>query len=189
MITLTLRLADEVPGSLLTNTVEANLLAGEPYTDDNVATVSTPLPDLGIRKSVVPKAAAPGDTITYTLVFSNAGNEIAQGVVVSDAVPASVTVQSVVSSGAIITDTGVSPPYLWRMQDLGPEQGGVITITGLLGTELPDEYVITNTAVITGTTADSNPKNNHHTVELGLPVDDIYFPLIYKAFVPNPISR
>ncbi len=88
-----------------------------------------------------------------------------------------------------MTDTGLSPPYVWQVQDLGPEQGGVITITGLLGTELPDGYVITNMAVITGTTVDSNVSNNHHTVDLGPPVDDIYLPLIYKAFVPHPISR
>jgi uncharacterized repeat protein (TIGR01451 family) len=180
-ITLTLRLADAgAPGSLLTNAVQANVMAGEPYTDDNLATVSTPLPDLSIRKSLAPNTPAPGDPITYTLVFSNAGRDTARGVVITDAIPVSVTVQSVVSGGVTITDTGATPSYVWQVQDLEPGQGGVIAIGGVLSGELSGGYVLTNTAVVAGITPDGNPSNNRCSISTS-DIASSYLPLIQKG--------
>lgn len=76
--------------------------------------------DLAIIKTVTPTIAAPGQAITYTLAFSNTGTGLATGVVITDIVPVSITVGSVISSGVAIIDTGASPPYVWNVEDLVP---------------------------------------------------------------------
>ncbi len=121
--------------------------------------------DLGIVKTVTPQFAEPGDMITYTLAFSNSGMLTATHVVISDHIPVSVTSTSVVSSGVVITDSGVSPAYVWSVQDLAPGDGGVITITGVLSASLPDG-ILNNTAVISTTSMDQNPDNNHDSADI-----------------------
>jgi uncharacterized repeat protein (TIGR01451 family) len=117
--------------------------------------------DLSIAKSVSPAGAAPGQAITYTLAFSNAGGGTASGVVITDTIPVSVTGTSAVSSGATITQVG-GTRYVWNVQNLAPGQGGVITITGVLSSPLR-VGVFTNTATIAGT-EDGNPANNTSAV-------------------------
>ncbi len=133
-------LEDGGPGDPIWATGAAYVFSGE-----------NPPADLSIAKSVAPSIAAPGSTITYTLVFTNNGPGPATGVVISDALPVSMTVQSVANSGAAITDTGALPPYAWQVADLGVGQGGTITITAEISANLPCGYRFSNTAVITGT--------------------------------------
>jgi uncharacterized repeat protein (TIGR01451 family) len=121
--------------------------------------VAVDLADLSIAKSVMPSAAAPGDTITYTLTFSNGGSGAATDVVITDTIPISVVTTLVVSSGAAITDTGASPGYEWAVQDLAPGQGGVITIAGVLGQGL-SASPFTNTATIGTSAIDADPGDN-----------------------------
>ncbi|MEM7030557.1 MAG: Ig-like domain-containing protein, partial [Chloroflexota bacterium] len=116
------------------------------------------LPDLSLSKTVTPAIAAPGNTITYTLTFSNIGSITATGVIITDSVPISVTNVSVVNNGVTITDTGASPAYAWQVANLSPNEGGVITLTGTLN-NLSAAGVFTNTAKVTAID-DSNPANN-----------------------------
>ncbi len=159
-ITLTLRLdGGDLDPAGLTNRVEANAMPGEPYTDDNVATVTTSFPDLGIHKTVTPGVAAPGQTLTYTLSFSNSGQETATGVFITDVVPLTLTNVSYAHSGAAVTATG-STPYVWQVQDLGADEGGAITITGVVHPDLRGTSRLTNRASITTTSADLFTQNN-----------------------------
>ena len=59
-------------------------------------------PDLSLVKSVNPTSAEPGETVTYTLSFSNIGDLTASGVVITDVMPISMTVQSVTHSNNIV---------------------------------------------------------------------------------------
>jgi uncharacterized repeat protein (TIGR01451 family) len=124
-----------------------------------------PAPDLTIAKAVTPASAVPGDPITYTLTFSNAGDLIATGVVITDIVPVSLTVQSVVSSGVAITDTGASPPYVWDVQDLAPGAGGVITVSGVLSNPLA-AGTFTNTVAIATSDTESDLDNNESSASV-----------------------
>ncbi|MCD4738040.1 MAG: cadherin-like domain-containing protein, partial [Anaerolineae bacterium] len=85
------------------------------------------------------------------------------GVVITDVVPVSVTVQNVISSGMTITDTGIRPGYVWQVQDLPPGAGGVITITGVLNSTGLPTGVFTNSGTIGSATVDSDPTNNSGT--------------------------
>ncbi len=118
------------------------------------------LSDLSISKVVTPSPAQAGQTITYTLSFSNTGTGTASGVVITDAVPVSVTHSSLnfSSSGATITPTG-SISYVWNVEDLSPGQGGIITITGILSDPLA-AGTFTNTATIATTSVDSDMNSN-----------------------------
>ncbi len=123
-----------------------------------------------IVKTVTPASAAPGEAITYTLDFGNAGVLTATDVVITDSIPVSVTGASVINSGVVITQQG-GTNYAWQVADLAQGEGGVITITGVLSDPLP-VGVFTNTATITTTVSDSNPGNNEDnsgvTVESGV---------------------
>ncbi|MCP4543571.1 MAG: DUF11 domain-containing protein [Chloroflexi bacterium] len=93
-----------------TATITTTLVDGNPSNNsDTIAfTVEPPLAvDMVIHKAVTPAQAAPGDPITYTLTYSNAGDVLATGVVITDIVPVSVKRDglSVSSSGATITGT------------------------------------------------------------------------------------
>jgi uncharacterized repeat protein (TIGR01451 family) len=120
--------------------------------------------DLALRKTVTTGAsgqaavAVPGDTITYTLVFSNAGPGTAVGVVITDTIPISVATTAVVSGGVVITPR-VGTRYVWDVQDLSAGQRGIITITGVLSDPLP-AATFTNTAVITSTALEGDTANN-----------------------------
>jgi uncharacterized repeat protein (TIGR01451 family) len=133
--------------------------------------------DLRVTKAVTPTAAPPGQAITYTLAFSNAGANLATGVFITDLVPFTVTNVAYANSGAIITPM-VGLTYSWRVSDLAPGTGGVITITGVLSPGL-GAGVFTNTATITSTTAETSTANNTGAVgvKINLPpvaTDDTY---------------
>jgi uncharacterized repeat protein (TIGR01451 family) len=117
-------------------------------------------PDLSITKTVIPSTALAGQPVTYTLAFSNAGADLATGVLITDHLPVSITVQSVISHGVAITDTGVQPGFVWQVVDLAPGAGGRITITGIVSPGLVADTRLTNTATIDSATGDINPSNN-----------------------------
>ncbi len=138
--------------------LDTYMLFGDPALRVRVAK-----PDLVIRKSVAPAYPLPGENITYTLVYSNAGDAAAYTVTITDLIPSEVLTPSVTWSGATITRTpGIT--YSWRVTDLVPGAGGTITVTGVLTQGLQDGHTITNTAVITTTSLDSNPDNNRSEV-------------------------
>ena len=101
---------------------------------------------VSLAKSVSPSSAKPGEAITYTLAINNNGAITATNIVLTDIVPANVSVTGIVSAGVSITQAaGVS--YAWQIQDLLPNQGGVITITGRLAKPLA-AGTIPNTATL-----------------------------------------
>ncbi|RME19758.1 MAG: DUF11 domain-containing protein, partial [Candidatus Zixiibacteriota bacterium] len=133
-------------------------------------------PDVQIEKTVAPGSAIPGDTITYTLTFSNSGTGIAEDVVISDNVPVSVTVDNVqwtLGSGVMITTTGSAPTLAWVVSDLPAGAGGAITLTGTLSTSAAlNNTVVTNTATITASN-DTISANNRSSAVVsvgGVPV-------------------
>ncbi len=110
-------------------------------------------PEITIFKGVVPTdTVCPGQTIMYTLAFSNSFKISATNVFITDTLSpaAGLTNVEVISRGVTLTDTG---PLSWRVADLARGQGGIITITGQVATDyawtLTDTAILTNTALIT----------------------------------------
>jgi uncharacterized repeat protein (TIGR01451 family) len=115
--------------------------------------------DVAIVKTVTPGIAAPNQVVTYTLTFTNTGPLPALGVFITDAVPITLTNVSYNNAGAAITPTG-SFSYTWKVADLAPSQGGVITITGIVATSVNGVLDLYNQAEITTTIDDPIPLNN-----------------------------
>jgi len=119
--------------------------------------------DLRLSKTVTPTVVLPGQVITYTLNFSNAGTGLAQGVVISDQLPGELIAADFAGSGAAITPTG-GVSYTWQVDNLGSGQGGVITLTGLLDPILALDTLFSNTATITASTSETDLSNNRASI-------------------------
>ncbi|MGB9724135.1 MAG: ELWxxDGT repeat protein [Chloroflexia bacterium] len=121
-------------------------------------------PDPAINKAVVGAPVVPGTLVTFTLTFGNVGFTQAGEIVITDVVPIYLSHLTFASAGAVVTPTGTIS-YTWLVEDLGPEAGGVITITGILSPGLPGGLMFTNTAVITAI-SDTNPANSTDSVRV-----------------------
>ncbi len=140
---------------------------GAAYSADDITVwLNEPPADLQIGKSVNPSTAEPGDTVTYTLTFSNTGNSTATGVVITDIIPSELSAISYQPSAISITPIG-SINYVWQVEDLSPGEGGLITISGVLSN--PSGGVFTNTATIATTFIETDTNNN--TAQVGLTVN------------------
>jgi uncharacterized repeat protein (TIGR01451 family) len=131
---------------------------------------------VAILKSVTPGVVFPGETVTYTIAFSNAGLGTAFGVIISDSVPVSVTGLSVTNSGAPIFDLGAPPDFVWGLEGLEPGQDGIITITGQISPALTGGGLFTNTAEIVTFGSETDTGNNTsgagvQIAQLGLEAD------------------
>ncbi|HRJ41952.1 MAG TPA: Calx-beta domain-containing protein, partial [Caldilineaceae bacterium] len=111
----------------------------------DVGAVEMQSADAGIAKSVWPATVGTGETITFTLVISAGGTtDPVLGVVVTDTIPAGVTVTSVISSGLAFIQTGASP-YTWQVDSAPVGATGYLTVTG----------VVSTSAALLGTTIDN----------------------------------
>ena len=178
IITITGQLSLTLPGGTFTNTatITSTELERDFENDTSRAsvTVVAPMTDLRIVKDVSSIHATPGQPITYTLTFSNAGNERVTGVVITDILPISVTNTSVISSGVAITQVNGSR-YVWDIAPLDIGQGGVITITGVLSDGLQGGTIFTNTASITTTSAtETDPINNTSSASVIVAAEETY---------------
>ncbi|HQZ23054.1 MAG TPA: SdrD B-like domain-containing protein, partial [Thermoflexales bacterium] len=117
-----------------------------------------PIADVGIRKTG-PATATAGGLITYTLVVTNGGPSVAQGVVVNDFLPGGVTLLSAVASQGAC---GASPLQC-ALGDVAVNGSVSITVTGLADAGLPQGTVLLNTATVASATGDSNTGNNTST--------------------------
>ncbi|MEJ9222075.1 hypothetical protein P4H46_28205 [Paenibacillus glucanolyticus] len=70
-------------GTVFTNVTTATSNETGPTTD-SATVIVTPVPNLVLFKTVTPETAAPGDTVTYTLTATNAGNETLMNVRIVD---------------------------------------------------------------------------------------------------------
>lgn len=147
--------------ALLTSTSGNSGIACVTVDNESICTTVIITASVGLTKQASAAAVSPGDAITYTLTFSNAGPGTANDVIISDSVPSDITITGVFSSGANITQTSGSPNFVWSLGNLTAGSSGVITLTGvvsnnqsLIGTTL------TNTAGITASNDTDNSNND-----------------------------
>ncbi|MCB0168646.1 MAG: VCBS repeat-containing protein, partial [Anaerolineae bacterium] len=123
------------------------------------------LTDLQLTKTGQPFLATPGQAITYTLNFTNAGPGVAENVTIVDDLPVTLTNISVASAGVALQQTNNGQRYTWSVLRLAANSGGVITITGILSSNLTPQPLF-NTATITATSGDSIAGTNQATAGL-----------------------
>jgi uncharacterized repeat protein (TIGR01451 family) len=134
--------ADVTDVAPITNRADAIAATRDPDTANNDATATVNVPDADLRLQKLVSNATPlaGDTVTYTLRLTNNGPDTATGVVVTDALPAGVTV---VGSSAPAPTTYAAG--VWTVPSIPSGQTRVLTID----VRVDVEGLITNTAEVT----------------------------------------
>lgn len=167
-LTLTASVAANAQASL-TNTVTISG-GGEVIVNNNTA--SDPITvilraDLEVVKTANPLAAVPGQPVVYTIDFSNQGMGTATDVVLTDILPDAFHLVNFTNTGALVTDSGATPKFVWDVEDLSEGESGRITINGYFepGT-LPQ--VITNQAAAVTSAIEANPADNTDDASLEL---------------------
>lgn len=124
----------------------------------------TPTADLSIHKRVMPETAVlPGQRITYTLTYTNSGPMTATHVILTDTFPLLVgDVTTSYHGAALVPQPGVQ--FVWQVADLPPNTGGIITLTGVISSQLNAVTVLTNVAAITSSATDPIPGNNQSSI-------------------------
>lgn len=143
-------------------------------TSTAVVTTLTPNADLGVTKSVSTANAQPGDQLTYTILVTNNGPSVAQGVTLTDVLPAGVTFVSGTGPGGTAL-TAVGQTVNVTIGDMNPGLANQLQYTivasvnpGFVGVLSNQVTVATitnegaNTApnVATATTTSTLPNNN-----------------------------
>jgi uncharacterized repeat protein (TIGR01451 family) len=113
----------------------------------------TPSIDLSVTKTDSPDPATVGNSLVYTIQASNGSSATATGVVVTDQLPAGVTLVSVSASQGSCSG---QPTMVCALGSLGPGATATITIV----VQPTAAGTITNTVTIHGGQPDSNPLND-----------------------------
>ena len=98
---------------------------------------------LSLLKVDTPDPVQAGGLLTYTLQYQVMGNEPANGVVLTDTLPAQVTVQSISNGGIQIGNQVV-----WNLGNLAPPATGSVSIVVRVNAPLPNGTVLVNRAAI-----------------------------------------
>lgn len=142
--------------------------------------------DLGLTKSDLPDPVVAGEQLTYELIVTNHGPSTAVNVVVSDNLPAGVSIVSVAATGGGACNAGVpgdaSQPTICAFDSLAKDASETMTI---VVTVLPQTTgVLHNDAEVTADTADSDTSNNYATEKTV--VDAIADLAVTKVDAPDP---
>ncbi|NJM08301.1 DUF11 domain-containing protein [Candidatus Gracilibacteria bacterium] len=141
-----------------------------PNNSDNELTPLNAAPDLTIVKDDGEDVVLAGDTLTYTLVIANVGDQDATGVVVTDALPLELSFISA-SDGGALTGSVVS----WPAFDLDAGETVTYTLVATVADPLPlGTQTIVNDAFVTddgNNGPDPTPPNNTSSDTDRLPPD------------------
>ena len=123
---------------------------------DSAAVRVLPIADLSLTKTASTATPAAGETVTFSLVVSNAGPQTANHVVLTDALPAGLTVVSTTpSQGSCTTDPVVS----CALGALPAGAGAQVLVTALVQATAAGQMLV-NTATVTGDEQDPDPSGN-----------------------------
>jgi len=94
----------------------------------------------------------PGQQVTYTLHYTNNGPSLARQVIITDVIPRWLQQLNITSSAIgpqVISQTSCCAiTYSWYSIMLHPNEGGVITISGIVSPDLAHDTTFTSTATI-----------------------------------------
>ncbi len=151
----------------ITNTVFITSSTPDSNLTDNYAAASTvvtttlppPTTNLSVTKSDSPDPVQAGSTLTYTLLYTNAGPTDAQHVWLLDTLPDGVSFEGVVSINPPLFGPTLTGQLLaWYTPTLPMGEAGTLVFTVTVATSVSG--TITNTTTITTTTPDDNLANN-----------------------------
>ncbi|HET7010149.1 MAG TPA: sortase [Anaerolineales bacterium] len=142
--------------------------------------------DPAITKSGDPASASIGDTVVFTLIVTNNGNDVADDVVVTDVVPSFLTVNSVLVAPAGPSVGIAGNTITIDFGPIAPADVFTVTInTTVNGSATPPGG--TNTVTLTTSSPDSDPTNNADAASIAIVVSGQEVP--ETGFAPGRITR
>lgn len=167
VVTFTVRVADALPGGVTTidNTAVITGTVVDPVPDDNIALASVDVvaqPDLTIFKHDGMTQVKAGDWLTYTITFSNTGNQVAAGVRITDTLATGL--DYITSSGGVYDSDANT--ITWTISALPVNEMHVLTVTARVKVDAQPGAVVANRVVIADDGAngdDINPAGNSFT--------------------------
>ena len=153
--------------------IDSYILFGDPATELNVLPADVQL----TKASPIKTELSPGDTITYTLSYTNTGPATAHHVVVTDMLPAALISPTVTLNGFTLP-LQAGNKLVWNVADLAINEGGTITVTATLSPTFTG--ILTNTASITTTARETNTANNTGSVAHRITPYRIYLPVMIR---------
>jgi uncharacterized repeat protein (TIGR01451 family) len=188
--TVTYTITGITQGQSLDNTAIVSASTPDPDASNNSATVNLniqSLADLGITKAGTPDPVVAGTNETYTLTASNTGPSTATNILVTDNLPAGVTIVSVTpSTGSCQAGTPGDPLHPTTC-NLGSLASGAPSPTVTIVVSVLPQVTgsLHNDASISSDTFDANTSNNlAHTDTTVNVVNNL---TVVKAATPNPV--
>ena len=162
--TYTVTSADTAAGQIdNTATVQGFAPDATPVTDDDSETVLTARADLSLVKSVSDPAPNVGDSVTFSILVTNGGPDVATSVAVADVLPAGLAYEAGSIAGGDGQDDSAAPTLTWTIDTMASGSSVVLTFTAtvLAPTGAANEFV--NVAEVTASDTfdpDSTPNND-----------------------------
>jgi len=174
---------DPATRGTLSNSAEVAAEEFDPNTANNDATESTDVDaqaDLTIVKTDDPDPVVAGETLTYTLTVTNGGPSDATGVVVTDTLPLSVTLDAHAPSQGTFNDvTGV-----WTVGAVA--DGGSATLMLFVTVDPSKRGSLRNEAEVSADETDPNPVyNEDEEVTTVIAEADL---AVAKTYDPDPVA-
>jgi uncharacterized repeat protein (TIGR01451 family) len=148
-----------VPGGGLINT---SMVSGGDVNEANNSSTAQPPPpafvSLALEKEVTPDTVAPGEEVTYVLRVANRSGFAADGVQLSDPLPAGLTVESVEALDQGTCDRAVS----CSLGTLGAGATGRVRVRARVGAQVPPGD-ISNTATVNASLPQDQSAGNTNT--------------------------
>ncbi|HYA62497.1 MAG TPA: S24 family peptidase, partial [Candidatus Sulfotelmatobacter sp.] len=158
------------PGTIITNSPNISSSVPDPNATNNTATITTLVAsptqaDVSIQKTASPNPVDQGTNLTYTILVTNNGPAIAQGVTVTDPIPAQVTYASASSTQGTCTYSSSTTTVNCNLGSLAVGDVAVVTINvtaAVFGSGavtcngISNVYTSCNTASVATTTSNPN---------------------------------
>jgi hypothetical protein len=169
---------NDAPSGAYRDLIDTYGLLGDPALEINVFDT-----DLQVAKEVEPLGeVGPGDLLTYTLTFTNAGPEIAHGVVLSDVLSSALIDAEVLYESPAVLGQVPGERFAWEIEDLTPGAGGEIRLRATVDPAAA-AGTIENVAQLGAAEPDAVPSDNTASVSNELVVVTdwyIYLPVVLR---------
>ncbi|HSR47281.1 MAG TPA: sortase, partial [Anaerolineales bacterium] len=172
----------------ITNTVSVSAATTDPVPGNNSDSEDTGVQDIvvtdpAVTKTGDPSTAAVGDTVVFTIVVENLGNNPATTVRVLDTVPAFLTVLNVAAPGGANSSSGNTVDVTYGT--VNPIDVFTITVTTVVNSS-PTPPTQTNTVTLTAD-ADDNDSNNISSTTITIVDPGLQAP--ETGFAPGQVTQ